>query len=113
MADMEQLIAEGIRAVRRVVIGVVGATVIAVGVALLVLPGPAFIVLPIGLGILAIEFEWARRLMRRARRLYETAARTSRPPESDAIDATDPGRETRDPRDSRDSEESGPTTLGR
>ena len=113
MADMEQLIAEGIRAVRRVVIGVVGATVIAVGVALLVLPGPAFIVLPIGLGILAIEFEWARRLMRRARRLYETAARTSRPPESDAIDATDPGRETRDPRDSHDSEESGPTTLGR
>jgi len=113
MTDMEQLIAEGIRAVRRVVIGVVGATVIAVGVALLILPGPAFVVLPIGLGILAIEFEWARRLMRRARRLYETAARTSRPPDLDGNGATDPGREARDSRDSRDSEESGPTTLER
>lgn len=113
MTDMEQLIAEGIRAIRRVVIGVVGATVVAVGVALLVLPGPAFVVLPIGLGILAIEFEWARRLMRRARRLYETAARTSRPPDLDENGATDAGREARDPRDSHDSKQSRPTTLGR
>jgi uncharacterized protein (TIGR02611 family) len=82
MADMDRFVAEGIRAVRRVAVGVVGVTVIIIGVALLVLPGPAFVVLPIGLGILAIEFEWARRLLRRARRLYETAARISRPLES-------------------------------
>ena len=83
MSEMDRFVAEGVRAARRVAVGVVGVTVIVVGVALLVLPGPAFVVLPIGLGILAFEFEWARRLLRRARRLYESAARTSRPPESD------------------------------
>ena len=83
MSEMDRFVAEGVRAARRVAVGVVGVTVIVVGVALLVLPGPAFVVLPIGLGILAFEFEWARRLLRRARRLYESAARTSRPLESD------------------------------
>lgn len=43
---------------------VTGTTVLAVGVALIVLPGPAFIVIPAGLAILATEFLWARRLLR-------------------------------------------------
>lgn len=90
MTDVDRLVVEGIRTARRVVVGVVGVTVMAVGVALLVLPGPAFVVLPIGLGILAIEFEWARRLLRRVRRFYETAARTSQaPPEPHENGATD------------------------
>lgn len=32
-----------------------------VGVAMIILPGPAFIVIPAGLGILALEFAWAKR----------------------------------------------------
>jgi len=67
---MDHFVVEGVRAARRLVIAVVGLTVLVVGLALLVLPGPAFIVIPIGLGILAIEFEWARRLMGRARQFY-------------------------------------------
>jgi tellurite resistance protein TerC len=35
--------------------------VIGAGVALLVLPGPAFVVIPMGLAILGLEFAWARR----------------------------------------------------
>jgi uncharacterized protein (TIGR02611 family) len=42
---------------------VIGLTVVAIGVALIVLPGPAFIVIPVGLAILATEFVWARRLL--------------------------------------------------
>ncbi len=49
------------RFARRLVVGFFGLTVMLVGVALLVLPGPAFIVIPVGLGILGIEFAWARR----------------------------------------------------
>ena len=49
------------------VVLVVGLTVLGVGVALIVLPGPAFIVIPIGLGILATEFAWARHLLHAAR----------------------------------------------
>jgi tellurite resistance protein TerC len=52
-----------LRQIKRVIVGIVGTTVLLIGVALLVLPGPAFIVIPLGLGILATEFLWARRLL--------------------------------------------------
>lgn len=45
---------------RKIVVGVIGFTVIIIGIALLVLPGPAFVVIPAGLAILALEFAWAR-----------------------------------------------------
>jgi hypothetical protein len=56
-----------IKAIKRIAILVVGSTVLVIGVALLVLPGPAFIVIPVGLAILAVEFAWARRWLRKAR----------------------------------------------
>src|SRR5712664_3085654 len=60
---------ENIKIVKRVIVSVVGATVLLIGVALLVLPGPAFIVIPIGLAILATEYAWARRWLRKVRRM--------------------------------------------
>jgi uncharacterized protein (TIGR02611 family) len=53
--------------IKRIVVTVVGGTVLALGIALIVLPGPAFVVVPGGLAILAIEFAWARRWLRSAR----------------------------------------------
>jgi tellurite resistance protein TerC len=53
---------------RRTVIAVVGGTLLIIGVAMLVLPGPAMVVIPIALGILAAEFAWARRLIERLKR---------------------------------------------
>lgn len=52
---------------RRVVIFIVGFTVLGIGIALIVLPGPAFIVIPAGLAILGTEFLWARLLLRRVK----------------------------------------------
>jgi uncharacterized protein (TIGR02611 family) len=43
-----------------------GAVVLAAGVAMLALPGPAFVVIPAGLAILSLEFEWAERLLEKA-----------------------------------------------
>ena len=57
-----------LRDARKVVVAVVGSTVLAIGIALIVLPGPAVIVIPAGLTILATEFVWARRLLRRFKR---------------------------------------------
>jgi Ca2+-transporting ATPase len=54
---------------RRVLVAVVGSTLLLVGLAMVVLPGPALIVLPLGLAILATEFVWARVLLKRARDL--------------------------------------------
>lgn len=53
--------------VRKIIVGVIGGTIVLIGIALIVLPGPAFIVIPIGLGILASEFIWARRVVQRGR----------------------------------------------
>ena len=46
---------DSIKVVRRVIVSVVGATVVLIGIALLVLPGPAFVVIPVGLAILATD----------------------------------------------------------
>jgi uncharacterized protein (TIGR02611 family) len=59
--------------VRRLIIGVIGGTVLLIGVAMVVLPGPAIIVIPLGLAILGTEFIWARRLLRKSRGVYRSA----------------------------------------
>jgi uncharacterized protein (TIGR02611 family) len=58
---------ENIKVVKRVIVSVIGATVLLIGIALLILPGPAFIVIPVGLAILATEYAWARRWLRKIR----------------------------------------------
>ena len=60
------------RQAKRLVIGVVGSAVLLVGLAMIVLPGPAFIVIPLGLGILATEFEWARNLLKKVKDKWRT-----------------------------------------
>jgi uncharacterized protein (TIGR02611 family) len=50
----------------RIGFAIAGATVTLVGLAMLVTPGPAFVVIPIGLAMLALEFAWAERLLDRA-----------------------------------------------
>jgi uncharacterized protein (TIGR02611 family) len=64
---------KNIKIVRRVIVAVVGGTVLLIGIALLVLPGPAFVVVPIGLAILATEFAWARRWLRKVRQFASAA----------------------------------------
>jgi tellurite resistance protein TerC len=52
---------------RRIAIAVVGGTVLLVGIAMVVLPGPAIVVIPAGLAILGLEFAWARRWLKHVR----------------------------------------------
>jgi uncharacterized protein (TIGR02611 family) len=54
-----------------------GIAVTAAGVAMLVLPGPAFVVIPIGLAMLALEFDWAERALNSALAQAEQAQRTA------------------------------------
>ena len=56
---------------KRIVIAIVGFTVLLVGVAMVILPGPAFIIIPLGLAILATEFVWAQRLLSKAKAYFE------------------------------------------
>jgi tellurite resistance protein TerC len=57
----------GRRLAKRIVIAIVGGTVTLAGIAMIVLPGPAIVVIPLGLSILATEFVWARRSLRKCR----------------------------------------------
>jgi uncharacterized protein (TIGR02611 family) len=52
----------------RVGVTLVGVAIIAAGILLLPLPGPGWLIIFGGLGVLATEYEWAARLLRRARR---------------------------------------------
>jgi uncharacterized protein (TIGR02611 family) len=60
-----------LRLARRIVISIVGFTVLAIGIAMIALPGPAFIVIPAGLGILGLEFAWARRWLQKVKEKAE------------------------------------------
>lgn len=60
-----------IRWLRRVIVAVMGFTVLLVGLAMVVLPGPAVVVIPLGLAILATEFVWARRVLKKAKSYFD------------------------------------------
>ena len=52
---------------RRCAIALVGGTVVLIGIAMIVFPGPAIVVIPAGLAILGLEFAWARRWLEKLR----------------------------------------------
>jgi len=72
--QMDKIARETLKQARKIIVMVIGGSVLAAGVALLFLPGPAFVVIPIGLGILATEFIWARNLLKRIRKEIKNAS---------------------------------------
>lgn len=65
---VDTLQANIIRHTRRLIVLVVGLTLLIIGIAMIFLPGPALIVIPFSLVVLGSEFIWARRLLRRMKR---------------------------------------------
>lgn len=59
------------RHTKKFAIGLIGATVLVVGIVFFVLPGPGFIFVILGLAILATEFAWAKGLLENAKQRYE------------------------------------------
>lgn len=62
------------RGSKKVFIGTVGGIVVIAGIIMIPYPGPGWLVVFIGLGILATEFPWAARLLQRARGFYDAWA---------------------------------------
>lgn len=84
-----------LRQARRLVIAVIGGTVLLIGIVMIIppIPGPGIVVIPAGLAILAIEFVWARRLLRRFKETGDAARRRlgrwwRRKPAEDTVAAT-------------------------
>jgi tellurite resistance protein TerC len=64
--------------VYRVLFVLSGAIVTLAGIAMIVLPGPALVVIPIGLAMLAMEFAWAENALERALEHAEKASATAK-----------------------------------
>ena len=54
-----------LKQIKKIIIGVVGITVLAIGILMILSPGPAILVIPFGLSILATEFLWAEKMLKR------------------------------------------------
>jgi uncharacterized protein (TIGR02611 family) len=61
---------------RRIVVLLLGVTLILFGAVLLVMPGPGWLVILAGLAVLALEFVWAQRLLKRIKRKGQELRRT-------------------------------------
>ena len=70
---MRQTLILTYRTVRRIAVAIIGTSVVLVGIAMLVLPGPALVVIPAGLAILGMEFAFARRWLRQLKETGEGA----------------------------------------
>jgi uncharacterized protein (TIGR02611 family) len=65
------MILRTVEQVRRLLRIVGGFTLLLIGIVMLVTPGPGWLAILLGLGLLAAEFVWARRLMDRIKRQSE------------------------------------------
>lgn len=68
------------RPVRRISVLLLGTVIALAGVAMLVLPGPGLVVLALAVAVLALEFDWAKRLAERVVRLARGVADRFRRP---------------------------------
>ena len=67
---------------RKTLVAIIGVSLLLFGLALTALPGPAFIVIPLGLAVLATEFAWARRVLKRGKLLVDKVRRKAQPAKS-------------------------------
>jgi uncharacterized protein (TIGR02611 family) len=57
---------------------VVGTILLVAGVIMIVMPGPAIVFIPLGLGVLATEFPWARTVLCKARPMIDRVVERAR-----------------------------------
>lgn len=66
------------RNAKRVAVTIVGGVVVLAGVAMLVFPGPAVVVIPLGFAILATEYAWAAVALKKSKRFASTAGKKTK-----------------------------------
>lgn len=67
MHSSKELLGFILRSTKRIVVLAIGLTLVAGGIALLVLPGPGLLVVIAGLAVLATEFAWAETMLDKAK----------------------------------------------
>ena len=64
--------------IRKLAIFLIGISVVLIGCILFFTPGPAIIVIPIGLAILATEFIWAKKLLKKFKETTESLSKSAK-----------------------------------
>ncbi|WP_282003217.1 PGPGW domain-containing protein [Geotalea uraniireducens] len=67
-----------LKKLKRLLVAVIGITILIIGIAMIVLPGPTVVVIPLALGILATEFAWARRMLHIVRERIQRSVNNSK-----------------------------------
>jgi len=57
--------AKTFKQLKRIVVGIIGITILAIGLIMILTPGPGFLVIPLGLSILATEYIWADTILKK------------------------------------------------
>lgn len=63
---------------KRIAVSIVGGVVLLAGVAMLVFPGPAVLVIPLGFAILGTEYAWAAAAVEKSKRLADSAGKQTK-----------------------------------
>ncbi|MGH7950208.1 MAG: PGPGW domain-containing protein [Candidatus Binataceae bacterium] len=96
---MNGLVVKTVAQARKLIIGVIGTTVLLAGIVMLATPGPGWVAIFLGLSILSVEFVWAARLLKRLKdkgrdisnRVLGNSAKQAtpqQPPPSDVVPPT-------------------------
>tara|TARA_B110000014_G_scaffold112407_1_gene77149 strand:- start:464 stop:739 length:276 start_codon:yes stop_codon:yes gene_type:complete len=64
--------------IKKLAIFVIGISIVLIGCLLFFTPGPAIIVIPIGLAILATQFEWAKKLLEKFKKTTAKISQTAK-----------------------------------
>jgi tellurite resistance protein TerC len=70
------VVLKALRLTKRVIVIVIGFSILFIEIAMVVLPGPAILVIPLGLGILATELLWARKLLKTIKNKFQQKKET-------------------------------------
>ena len=64
--------------IKKLVIFLIGISVVLIGCVLFFTPGPAIVVIPIGLAILATEFIWAKKLLKKFKEKVDSFSKSAK-----------------------------------
>lgn len=57
--------AKTLKRLKKIMVGIFGITILVIGLAMILTPAPAFLVIPFGLSVLATEFIWADNILKK------------------------------------------------
>ncbi len=59
------------RKIKKIIISIVGGILLIIGIIMIIVPGPAYLIIPAGLGILGSEYMWARKLHQKLKSFFQ------------------------------------------